>query len=143
MSTRQTDPAPGGDLFDVRLYGPGAATFGLFDARGKGLIVRRLIVSGPDNVEARCRLPRTVQLRSGAVPVVPVLMHRARDQQRVTFDGLEAESATATRVRDLRLTKAAFEKIQQAANQVAARGGDPGAMISAGAGSRARRRATR
>jgi hypothetical protein len=141
MSTKQTDAAPAGGPIEIHLHGPGAATVGLFDARGKGLILRRLIVSGPDNVEARCRLPRTVQLRGGAVPVVPVLMHRAREQQRVTFDGLEAESATAARVRDLRLPKAAFEKIQQAVNQVAARGGDPAGMISVGAGARARRRA--
>ena len=140
MSTKQTD-APASDLTEVRLHGPGAATVGLFDARGKGLIVRRLIVSGPDNVEARCRLPRTVQLRRGAVPVVAVLMHRARDQQRVTFDGLEPETATAAHGRDLRLTKAVLAKIQQAATEVAARGGDPGAMISLGAGARARRRA--
>ena len=126
MSTKQTDA----NTIEVRLYGPGATTVGLFDTKGRALLVKRLIVSGPQEVEARSRLPRSVQVRGGDLPVVPVLMHRVNDKQRVTFEGKEAETATAEKYRAMKFSKAVLGKIREATALVASRGGDPGAMVS-------------
>jgi len=67
-------------------------------------------------------------------------MHRGNERQRVTLEEMEAEAASAARAGDLRLTKAVLARIEEAANLVAARGGDPVAMLSVGARPSARRR---
>ena len=103
-------------------------------------MVKRLIVSGPKEVEARSRLPRTVQVRGGDLPVVPVLMHRANEAQRVTFEGTEADTLTAGKYSEMRITKAALAKIQETSRVIASRGGDPAAMVSLSAAARPTRR---
>jgi hypothetical protein len=139
MSTKPDTVADAG-IFEVRVHGPGALTFGLFDAKGKALVVKRLIVSGPEGIEARSRLPRRVQTQSGAVAVVPVLMHRANSEQRVTFEGKDAAKATEERGRDIGLSKSALGKIKETTDLIAARGGDPQVLVAASKGPPAKKR---
>jgi hypothetical protein len=122
------------------LRGPGAATLGLFDSKGKAWLARRVRVSGPDNVEARTHLPTTLGTRRGEVAVVAVLMHQTNERQRVMLGDQEAAAATASRFRELKISKAAAEKIEQSVKRIAELGGVPGALVETRAKPLARRR---
>jgi hypothetical protein len=102
-------------MIDIVVKGPGEVTIGVVDPKGRLLLRKRIIVSGDPGIEARSRLPLTVQTRNGAVTVVPVLIQRKDARQHITFAGREARDFTAQRCREMKVSTAMIEKASRAA----------------------------
>lgn len=102
-------------MIDVVVRGPGELTIGAVDPKGRLLLRKRIVVSGDPRIEARSRLPLTVQTRNGAVPVVPLLIQRKDGAQEVTFAGRDASDFTAERCRELKVSTALVDKASRAA----------------------------
>jgi hypothetical protein len=99
---------------EVRLKGPGATTVGLYDSKGNALLTKRLILSGPNEVEARSLLPLILQTKAGQVPLVPMLIHQTNRSQAVTFAGQDPAMTTAERCHSMKLNKSSISKIHVA-----------------------------
>ena len=102
-------------MVEITVKGPGDFSVGLIDAKGRLLFRKRLVISGDPAIEARSRLPLTVQTRNGALAVVPVLIDRRNGEQQITFAGRPPSEFTAQRCRELKLAPAIVEKTARAA----------------------------
>ena len=102
-------------MIDIVIKGAGEVTIGVVDPKGRLLLRKRIIVSGDPGIEARSRLPLTVETRNGAATVVPVLIQRKDARQQITFAGREARDFTAQRCREIKVSTAMIEKASRAA----------------------------
>jgi hypothetical protein len=98
----------------LRLKGPGATTVGLYDSNGNALLTKRLVLSGPDGIEATSTLPLSLRTEVDHVALVPVLIHQSSKRQAITFDGKAPAVATALRIRSMKLDKRAIHRIHSA-----------------------------
>lgn len=107
---------------EIVIKGTGEFIVGLVDSKGTVLLRKRLVISGSPKIEAKSRLPLTLQTRDGEVPVVPVLI-RSATRSLVTFAGKEPAVFTGRRCKELGLAQAMVKKAAKAAAELAERRG--------------------
>src|ERR1700722_12853029 len=132
MSTKSPNAISASDNMEVRLKGPGTATISLFDGAGKSWASTRLTVSGHQSVECRTQLPRKLTAQGGAFDVIAVLIHQTDGRERVIFSGEDHVAATAKRCAELKLKRAAIEKINQVAKSLGQKAPNSGMLLSLG-----------
>jgi hypothetical protein len=119
-------------MIEIIVKGPGEFTVGVVDVKGRLLLRKRVIISGDPAIEAKSRLPLTVQTRNGEAAVVPVLIQRKSPQQQITFAGREPADFTTRRCREVRVAATVIEKASRAAAAALDRIGDQGPGLSIG-----------
>jgi len=97
-------------MFEFSVKGPGEVTVGLVDRRGQLLSRKRLVLAGPDTIEAKSRVPLTLRVRDAEVSVVPVLIRRSNEAQVVLFGGLEHVIFTTERSKELKASLSVIER---------------------------------
>jgi len=138
MSTRsaKTKSTPNNaseiDAIEIRLQGPGATTVGLVDGNGNVLMTRRVVVSGPSDMETKFQMPLSLATTKGKIDAVPMLFHQTSATQVVTIGGKDPAGAAQERQRALKLNATAFGKIKVAAEAAAAQIAETGRFKPAG-----------
>ena len=87
---------------EISLDGEGEVLLRFIDAKGRTILEERLAVSGSSAVRAKRIVPLVLETTEGELPVVPVLVRRTNEQQRVTFDGQPPVSWTRKRCHDIK-----------------------------------------
>jgi hypothetical protein len=106
-------------MLEIHLKGPGTTTVGLFDKQSNLLLIKRLVLSGPKTIEAKSRVPLSLNTRSGEILIAPVLIHQTDRKQLVTFAGQDPESATEQRFKEMKLSEASAAKVRETAARAA------------------------
>jgi len=120
------------DAIEIRLQGPGATTVGLVDGAGNVLMTRRVVVSGPSEMETNFQMPLSLATTKGKLDAVPMLFHQTSAKQVVTMGGRDPAGAAQERQRALKLNAAAVGRMKAAAETAAAQIAETGRFKPAG-----------
>lgn len=118
-SSKSTEKSAATESVEVRLKGPGVTTLGLVDGMGNVLMSRRVLVSGPEELEMKFQMPLSLSTKRGELAAVAVLFHQTSTKQLVMVGGKDATTAAAERARALNLSATAIAKVKAATEAAA------------------------